>query len=226
MLNLGNTVTKPELIVFGAGGHGKVVVEAALLSGWRVGCVLDDSPKRCEVLGVVVRRRDLSNRLVERGACFIVAVGDNPSRARIFNQLIQKGLEPAVVTHPAAVVSAHARLGWGTFVGAGAAVMVGTRVGKDVIVNTAASVDHDCEIGDHVHIGPGVRLAGEVTIGAFAMLGTGAIVLPQIRVGQHCVVGAGAVVTRDLPEYSLALGVPARIVRRLFNRDVLFNNSQ
>ncbi|MBK9137237.1 MAG: acetyltransferase [Verrucomicrobia bacterium] len=226
MLTLGKAATGAGLIVFGAGGHGKVVVEAALLSGWQVGWVVDDSPRRSEVLGIAVSRHDLSGRVVEGGTRFIVAVGDNRSRARIFDELIRKGLESVVVTHPAAIVSAHAQLGGGTFVGAGAVVMAGTRMGKDVIVNTAASVDHDCEIGDHVHICPGVRLAGEAKIGSFAMIGTGAVVLPRVRVGQHCVVGAGAVVTRDLPEYSVSVGVPARITRHLINRDVTFNNSQ
>jgi UDP-perosamine 4-acetyltransferase len=82
-------------------------------------------------------------------------------------------------------------------------------------VNTAASVDHDCDVGAHVHICPGVRLAGKVHVGNGTMIGTGACVLPGVRVGTACVIGAGAVVTRDVPDFSLAVGVPARVIKQL-----------
>ena len=88
-------------------------------------------------------------------------------------------------------------------------------------------------IGDDVQIGPSVQLltpthpvepeprrqkweaAEPITIGDNVWLGGGAIVLPGVSIGANTVVGAGAVVTRDLPADVVAVGNPARVVRRL-----------
>jgi maltose O-acetyltransferase len=88
-------------------------------------------------------------------------------------------------------------------------------------------------IGDDVQIGPNVQLltpthpleprlrrekweaAQPITIGNNVWLGGGAIVLPGVTIGDNTVVGAGAVVTRDLPADVVAVGSPARVVRRL-----------
>ena len=58
----------------------------------------------------------------------------------------------------------------------------------------------------------GVTGAG-IRIGAGTWLGSGVIVVDGVTIGRHCVVGAGAVVVRDLPDYSIAVGVPARVIR-------------
>jgi acetyltransferase-like isoleucine patch superfamily enzyme len=58
-----------------------------------------------------------------------------------------------------------------------------------------------------------------VSIGGFTYVGSGAIILPGVKIGDHCVIGAGAVVTSDVPPYSVAFGVPARIVGRVVKKD-------
>lgn len=65
----------------------------------------------------------------------------------------------------------------------------------------------------------GVYSEGPVEIGGGSWLGAGAIVLDGVKVGRNCVVGAGAVVTKDLPDCSVAVGVPARIVRQRANSE-------
>jgi maltose O-acetyltransferase len=65
-------------------------------------------------------------------------------------------------------------------------------------------------------IGPYVRSAhGRIIIGDDAWLGTGCIVLPGVRIGNGAVVGAGAVVTRDVPDYAVVAGIPARLMDRV-----------
>ncbi len=59
-----------------------------------------------------------------------------------------------------------------------------------------------------------LTLTGEIHIGNGAWLGAGACVCGQVRIGQNCVVGANAVVTHDLPDFCLAVGAPARIIKR------------
>lgn len=83
--------------------------------------------------------------------------------------------------------------------------------------------DHPCLIADHVHVGHHVNLHGCV-VGRGAMIGIGAIVLSGSRVGREAIVGAGSVVLEGMriPPRTLAVGVPARVVRRVTDRDVAY----
>ncbi|MBI4325822.1 MAG: acetyltransferase [Chloroflexi bacterium] len=203
------------VIIFGAGGHGKVVLDAARSKGIAVDFLVDDHPNAPELLGCRVVNPHDPAWIALKQFRFIVAVGDNCQRARIYQRLIEKGGEPINVVHAAATVSPTVRLGAGILVCAGVVINPEAAIGNDCIINTSASVDHDCTVGEHVHLCPGVRLGGNVTVGNKTLLGLGAVVLPGMKIGEACVVGAGAVVNRNLPAYVVAYGVPARVHRQL-----------
>lgn len=117
------------------------------------------------------------------------------------------------LVHPSAFIDPSARLGTGCHVMPRAVVHKFVVGGKDVIINTAAVVDHECTIGDGAHIMGGAAIAGRVQIGRFASIGTNATVLPDIRIGEGAYIGAGAVVTRDVPDWTIVAGAPARVLR-------------
>lgn len=184
--------------------------------GW-----LDDDPRRsgrpfCDrpVLGTRSELPGLLGRLGGVRVAFIVAIGENRRRAVIFNQLRDDGYAFVSAVHPQAVVSASASLGRGVMICAAAVVNPGAIIGDNVIINTGATVDHDNRIGRDAHLSPGSHTGGHVEIGRGAHVGLGAVVLPDCRVGALSVIGAGAVVDRDLPGGVVAVGVPARIIRR------------
>jgi len=202
------------ILIWGAGGHGKVVVEAAAAAGFEVAGFLDDDRDMHgstvaghQVIGGVEALGELASKGVSLA---IPAVGDPDARKRLAELLTDAGLELATVVHPRASVSPTARLGEGTVVLAGAVVGPGSSVGRLGIINHNAVVDHDCEIAELVHIAPGSILAGDVRAGSRTLIGAGAVVLPGRSVGASCTVGAGAIVTRDVPGGSTAVGVPAR----------------
>lgn len=56
---------------------------------------------------------------------------------------------------------------------------------------------------------------GTVEIGSGSWIGIGVSIMPNVKIGKHCVIGANAVVTHDIPDYHVAAGVPARIIRRI-----------
>jgi acetyltransferase-like isoleucine patch superfamily enzyme len=62
---------------------------------------------------------------------------------------------------------------------------------------------------------PAANLAGEVTVGDGCYFGMNSCVINRTKIGEWSVIGAGAAVTRDIPSHSLAVGVPARVVRKL-----------
>jgi len=211
---------RPRVVVIGAGGHGRVMVDVLRCQDEvEVLGFLDDAEDLQGTMtpaGVRVIGRTAPEDLATYGADhFLVAIGSNRIRAMLFDRCLEAGLTPWVGVHPSAVIAQSAGLGGGTQVVAQVVVNPDARVGRDVILNTACTVDHDCVIGDHAFIAPGAHLGGEVTIGERAFIGIGASVLPGLTIGAGSTIGGGAVVIADIEPGTVAVGVPARVIRRL-----------
>ena len=198
-----------RLLVVGAGGHAKVVIDAAEEAGFEIAGIIGTATDVPEILGHPV---SLSSEGLQADG-FIAAIGDNATRARYFAEYARAGLPPFSVSHPSAIVGKDVSIGDGTFVAAGVIVNAGARIGVDAILNTGCIVDHDCVIGEHSHIGPQVALCGAVTLGEGVLFGVGSCASPRASVGAWSVVGAGAAVVGDLPARTVCVGVPARPVR-------------
>lgn len=203
------------VLVLGAGGHAKVVIDSLRACGREVAGVLDaDATPRTVAGAPVIGSDDALERLRAEGlACAFVALGANALRARLGARLRALGYTLADAVHPSAVLSPSVVLGQGVAVMAGACLNADTRVGDLAIVNTGATVDHDGDLGEACHVAPRCGLAGNVTVGARAFLGVGCSVIPGVTIGADAQVGAGGVVVRDIPAGALAIGAPARVVR-------------
>ncbi|MGH8177792.1 MAG: acetyltransferase [Steroidobacter sp.] len=203
------------LLIVGAGGHGRVVADAALtMSLWRSVCFVDDAAAPLSVLGfpVVGRSADLE-RLASSYKAVVIGIGEASARLKLLERCAALGYELPVVVHASASISRFASIGRGSVVFAQAAVNVGTALGQGCIVNTGATVDHDCELEEGVHVCPGVHLAGSVRIAARSWIGIGSAVRQGIRIGSDVTVGAGAAVVSDIESSVTVMGVPARTKR-------------
>jgi sugar O-acyltransferase (sialic acid O-acetyltransferase NeuD family) len=200
------------LVILGAGGHGRVVADAALQQGaWDRVVATDGDPARCggELLpGVQLLPLEEARAL---GARFHVAIGRAQARER--EVLMWQGHEMPPVIHPRATVSPFAHVGAASFVAAQAVLAPSARVGVSVIVNHAAVIDHDCEVGGFTHVAPQAALGGGAKIGARVLIGAGARVLPGLSICDDVTVGAGAVVVQSITEPGVYAGVPARRIR-------------
>lgn len=212
-----------RLLVWGGGGHGKVVADAARAAGWRVAGFVDRDPAlvgrvvepggaRVVLDEAALRALLAAGRLCEQAEAVAVAVGDNRTRLSLLAE-VGDAAAPAIV-HPAAILSPHVSLGAGSVVFARVAVNPDARAGAGVILNTGCVVEHDCELGDGVHVSPGAVLAGAVRVDARAWVGAGATVIQEIHIGADAIVGAGAVVVRDVPAGAVVVGNPARPLQR------------
>ncbi len=207
-----------KLIVFGAGGHGKVVADVATQSGWTVVGFVDDAPDAGvhASLPFPVAGDRASVRAFLRDGCQVaLGIGSNHAREAIARFLQSEGTEAATIISHAAIVSPWARIGAGTVIMPGAVVNAMAILGEGIIVNTGAVIEHDSRIGKYAHISPNSTLGGGAIIGEFAHIALGAIVLPFVCIGNRSTLGAGSVATRTLPDDVIAFGVPARIQRQI-----------
>ncbi len=192
------------MYLYGASGHAKVIIDILRANGIAVTALVDDNPNIDELCGIEVlhNRVDLSP--------VIISIGANHIREHIAQKLSGPF---ATAAHPSAIVSAQASIGQGTVVMQGAVVQSEAKIGNHCIINTSSSVDHECQIEDYVHISPGATLCGNVTVGRGSWIGAGATVIPGIQIGRWATVGAGATVVRDVPDYAVVAGVPAKIIK-------------
>lgn len=197
--------------MIGAGGQAAVVLDALLSAGTLIDSVAvwtqDVGAAGEDLLGIPVRH--LSGLDPLAGQRFHICIGDNATRQRLHQALVAIGAKPTSIMHPAATISAHARLGAGSFVAARAVLAPRSSTGAGAIINHGAIVDHDCILADFVHIAPGATLGGGVAVGDLVLVGAGAHILPSRRIGAGAIVGAGAVVICDMPERAVFVGIPA-----------------
>lgn len=194
-----------KLRIIGAGGHGKVVADAAEACGYRPIEFLDrdwparDWNGRWPIVGKPEHTENIP---------VFCAIGNNAVRSRMLES--HQLLGSPVLVHPGATVSPSVHLGPGCFVAAGAVINADAEIGAGVILNTGCSVDHDCIVGDFAHVSPGARLAGGVTVGPRSWIGMGAAIRENIAIGEDVLVAAGAVVVRNITGGTRVRGVPAQ----------------
>jgi acetyltransferase EpsM len=205
-------------VLIGAGGHAKVILDILEENKETVIGLIDDNPLLQELRGYpVLGNINYVPYLLEKykgNLKFIISIGDNRVREKISARLNCLKVTFGKAIHPSAVVSSNAFIGEGTVVMPNAVINSSAYVGKHVIINSGAIIEHDCVVEDYAHVSPGAKLAGNVQIGRLAHIGTGANIIPNILIGSDSIIGAGAVVTQPIPESVVAVGVPAKVIKR------------
>jgi len=209
---------RTPVIIVGAGGHGRVVLDILKRTrSYDVVGFLDSDPKShgrrmdgLPILGDLATLPELVRSRNVGGA--IVAIGDNGIRRAFADEIDAMGVPLVNAVHPSANLAHNVTLGRNVVIAAGALVSAHCQVGDSVILNTGCIVDHESMIGTAAHICPGTKLAGRVTVEAGAFVGIGATVLQGLRIGCEAVIGGGAVVIDDVAPMTTVVGVPACIV--------------
>ena len=203
-----NHLMENKVVLYGASGHAKVIIDILLSNHVTIDSIIDDNPKSPTILGKSVTKTSAFDLNSLQNT--IIAIGNNQIRKKLSKEL-QTTFFTAV--HPSAVVSAFSQIGEGSVLMANSVINPEVVIGKHCIINTGAILEHDCHIGDFAHISPAVSLAGNVTIGEGAHVGIGATIIQGIVVGKWATVGAGSVIIRDVPDYAVVVGNPGKVIK-------------
>jgi acetyltransferase EpsM len=201
-----------KIILVGYSGHGLVVVDLAR------GCNLD-------ILGYAEKSKKINNpfHLSYLGneedenfigwklkADFLIGIGDNFTREKIFNLIFSKGCSVRNLICESAKISTNVTVGQGSFINKNVSINAFARIGQNVILNTACVIEHECIIADSVHVAPGAVLAGGVVVGERSFIGANSVIKQGVSIGKEAIIGAGSVVLSNIPDGGKFVGNPAK----------------
>ncbi|OEK01619.1 acetyltransferase [Roseivirga sp. 4D4] len=197
------------MILFGASGHAKVIIDILEKQGVEVGFLVDANPEIKSLQSYrVINESEIDSYLLDQE--IIISIGDNKIRKELSEQLKS---EFGWAVHPSSILGDDVTIGQGTVIMAAAVVNSSTEIGNHAIINTACSIDHDCSIADYVHISPNATLCGTVTVGEGTHIGAGATIAPNLSIGEWATIGAGTVIIKDVPDRAVVVGNPGRMIR-------------
>ncbi len=203
-----------KVILIGYSGHAYVVADIALENQYEIIGYTEKSRVQNNPFNLVYagyeKKLDFFENKKEVG--FIIGIGDNLIREKIYNLITSKNEEVNTLISNTASISKSVRIGKGTFVNRNVSINALAIIGKNVILNTACVIEHECEISDSVHIAPGVVLAGNVCVGERSFIGANSVVKQGVKIGKDVIIGAGSVVISDVPDGKKVVGNPIRFI--------------
>jgi acetyltransferase EpsM len=196
------------VVIYGASGHGLVIRDLLSQNGIKHWQFVDDDPKQ-GWYGEFVKHPTSAN--LHKDVKAILVVRNYHIRKELS---IRYNLDYQKIAHPSVIHSLPSNhIGIGTVMMAVVVINPDVRIGRHCILNTGVCVDHECRIEDYVHLSPNATLCGNVQVGEGSHIGAGAVVIHGIRIGKWATVGAGAVVIKDVPDFAVVVGNPAKILR-------------
>ena len=207
-----------ELIILGAGIHGRVLLDVCMDAGiWVKGFLEDGENAGDKVLGVpIIGGFDkIEDAAFISAHDFIVGIGGSQDKRRYWSEILRaRGGRLRTVTHPSSAISRFADVGEGCFIWQNTTIMHQAKIGDFAVIGCNSSIGDNCEIGDNVFIAGGCQVNGRVIVEEDAYVGSGAVISPGCRVGRRSVVGLNSTVTRDIPAETVCAGPAAKIVVR------------
>lgn len=202
-----------KLIIIGAGGYAKSVLDSVDIFNYEIKGFIDEFSKEKDHLGYPILAPDLEGIQNAEKYVYFIAIGNNMRRKIWYDRLKSKKLRMINVVDRSAIVSPRATLGTACFIGKLAVVNSKAVVGNNCIINTRALVEHGCTVADHVNVSTNAVLNGDVIVQEGSFVGSCSVTIGQRAIGKWSTIGAGAVVTHDVGDNVTVAGVPAKIIK-------------
>nr|WP_315223138.1 acetyltransferase [uncultured Flavobacterium sp.] len=210
------------MLVVGAKGFAKEVLEVLHQLNQTENLVFyddvnNDSPEKLfGKFEILKNTEQVSDYFKHTDNRFTVGIGNPFLRKKLADKFIELGgLFTSTISPMAVIGSYDVKINSGSNILSGTVFSNSVTIGKGCIIYYNSIITHDCVIGDFVEISPSVTLLGRCLIGSFSQIGSNATILPNIKIGNNVIIGAGSVVTKDIPDNSVVVGVPARIIKKL-----------
>lgn len=207
-----------NLFIYGSGGTGCEMVDTAerinrAKHRWDSIFFVDDIRVEPEHYHTKVFKFDQMLAEAEPFEC-IVALGEPVHRRRLYEILLQHQVKLATVVDVSVTISPTATIGAGCYIGPYCFVSSHTRLQDNIMLEIHTIVGHDIDIGKHCVISSGVVVGGSTSIGDETFVGLNSTIKERVRIGTHCIVGMHSAVFTDIDPGLIALGNPARVVRK------------
>lgn len=207
-----------KIVVVGAGGHAKVVIDILEAQGiYEIIGVSDAKPSEGrKYLGYDILGGDevLPGLLKEGVTNLAMGVGgfkDNCLRKKLFTHFKTLGFQFPPIIHPSAIVAQSCSIGEASVIFPGVVLNTEVEIGANTIIATGSSIDHESIIADHILVSAGVTIGAKVNVGSESLLALGSKIVSEVNIAQNTLVGAGAVVTQSLNEKGTYIGCPAKL---------------
>ncbi len=198
-----------NLIILGAGGHGKSVAWVAKTTKkWKKVYFLDDNVSNDQVIG------KFNDRHKYKHNDFFVAIGNNHKRKEIYLTLKLEGFTLPPIISPTSDVT-NAKVGNGSIIMNRCFVNVDTLIEEAVIINNHVVIEHDCVISSFSHISPSVNIAGTSKIGEKCWIGIGSNIIHNLTIINNVIIGAGSTVIDSILEPGTYVGNPVKKLNKL-----------
>ena len=208
------------LYIYCAGGFGKEVMDVArrknkISQEWSDIKFIDDVIQDHFKYGAqVVNFNDLLNGFILNTAQFVIANGEPVVRKRIYEKLINLEYKLGKLVDISSIFADSVKIDEGVIVAPMCSISSDAVLLKNSCVNTMSIVGHDVLIGENAVVSSMVNIGGACEVGNNSYIGMGALIKEGIKIGENSIVGMGSVVYTDVPADVIALGNPARVVRK------------
>ena len=213
-------MSKERILIFGGSEHARCVIDIIEQVGrYKIVGIIDRDKVKgtlCEGYEVLGNIDDLPKIIKEYDVLKgLIAIGDNYLRSRNAEIIKKHSSDFSFVSaiHPSAIIGKKVAIGDGTVIMAGVIVNNDAVIGQHCYLSTKASLGHDSVVGDFSSLSPGVTAGGSTTIGFCSAVGIGANILNGKSIGNHSMIGSGSLVVKDIGDFVVAYGVPAKVVR-------------
>lgn len=203
-----------KLILIGAGGYAKSVLDSVDYFNYKFEGFIDEFSESPEHLGFPILAHSVEELENNKKYVYFIAIGNNEKRKIWYDRLTEKKLRIINVVDKSAIVSRRASIGTGCFIGKMAIVNSKAIIGNDCIINTKALVEHGCALKDHVNMSTNSVVNGDVIIGEGSFIGSCSVTIGQLNIGKWSTVGAGAVVVHNVDDNVTVAGVPAKVLKK------------
>ncbi len=205
--------------IYGAGGLGREVLELARIINGKVKVwdefifIIDGEPGN-DVNGVKVYSYSDAIKKFKGNLEISMGIGEPAVREKLFAKLKNDGVEAATLIHPDVYIPETTKIGKGVTIQYGCFISCNVEIGDYVYIQPQVNVGHNNVLGEGCMLSAMTNLAGNVELGNYTYVGLSSAFKESVKVGDYSIIGMYSAVYKDIPDEMIAMGNPARPMKR------------